>query len=92
MYVSLSVDTEYNASLQVNVQKGRFKNVTVIQNFLYKTVARSEDINTDDTCLLHLFTKLIVSANTSVVLREEMQIEKFCTEVFVLPKHLITIT
>ena len=52
------------------------------------TIARSKDINKDDTstCILNLFKKLLVSAN----LTKEIRIAKFCTEVFVMPKHLMT--
>ena len=34
--------------------------------------------------------KIQVSANTSVVLTEDIRIAKFCTEVFVMLKHLMT--
>ena len=50
------------------------------------TIAQSEDTNKDDTSILSLFKKLLVSAN----LTEEIRIAKFCTEVFVLPEHLMT--
>ena len=45
--------------------------------------------------MIHLYLicykKLLVSANTSVqFLTEEIGIAKFCNEVFVMPKHLMT--
>ena len=48
------------------------------------TVAQSEDINKDDTSILNVFSfhKHLVTALT-----EEIRIAKFCTEVFVIPKH-----
>ena len=54
------------------------------------TISRSEDISKDDTSILNLLKKLLVSANTSVDLTEEIRTAKFCTEVFVLPKRLMT--
>ena len=55
------------------------------------TIARSEDINKDDTCLLNLLKKtLSFRKHFSIVLTEEIRIAKFCIEVFVMPKHLMT--
>ena len=55
------------------------------------TIARCEETNKDDTSILNLLKKRLVSANTSVqFLTEEIRIVKFCTEVFVMPKHLMT--
>ena len=47
------------------------------------TIARSEDISKDDTSIS--FRK-----HFGTVLTEEIRIAKFCTEVFVMPKHLMT--
>ena len=59
--------------------------------FWQMTITRSEGINKDDTYILNFAkTKLLVSANTSVVLTEEIRIAKLCTEVFVMLKHLMT--
>ena len=58
--------------------------------FWQMTIARSEDINKDDIAILNLLKKLLVSANTWYSFTEEIQIAKFCTEVFVMPKHLMT--
>ena len=55
------------------------------------TIARSEDINKDDTSILNLFKKtLSFRKHFGTVLTEEIQIAKFCTEVFVMPKQLMT--
>ena len=54
------------------------------------TFARSENISKDYISILDLFEKLLVSANTSVVLIEEIRMAKFCTEVFLMPKHVMT--
>ena len=41
--------------------------ITVIQKYFWQiTVARSKDINKEDTWILNLFRKRLVSANTSV--------------------------
>ena len=54
------------------------------------TIARSEDINQDDTSILNLFKKTSsFCKHFGAVLTEEIQIGKFCTEVFVMPKHLM---
>ena len=63
--------TEYNASLQVKVQyyyiKKDLRCNTVIQKYFWLiTVTQSEDINKEDPCILIMFTKRLVSANTSV--------------------------
>ena len=55
------------------------------------TIARSADISKDDTSLFSLFKKTFsFRKHFGTVLTEEIQIAKFCTEVFVLPKHLMT--
>ena len=42
-------------------------NITWFPNYFWQmTIARSEDINKDDTSILNLFKELLVSANTSV--------------------------
>ena len=51
------------------------------QYFWQMTIARSEDISKDDTSILS-FRK-----HFGTVLTEEIQIAKFCTEVFVMPKR-----
>ena len=41
--------------------------ITVIPNYFWQmTTTRSREIIKDDTCLLNLFTKLLVSLNTSI--------------------------
>ena len=47
------------------------------------TIARSEDINKDDT-------SFIFRKHFGTVLTEEIRRAKFCTEVFMMPKHLMT--
>ena len=54
------------------------------------TIAWSEDIYKDDTCILNLFTDILVSAKMSLVFTEEIRTFKFCTEVFVMLKYLKT--
>ena len=55
------------------------------------TIARSEYINKDDTSISNLFKKTFsFRKHFSTVLTEEIRIAKFCTEVFVMPKHLMT--
>ena len=56
------------------------------------TIARSEDINKDDTSILNLFKKKTFSfrKHFGTVLTDEIRIAKFCTEVFVMQKHLMT--
>ena len=49
------------------------------------TIARSENINEDVTSILNLFRK-----HFGTVVTEEIRIAKFCTEVFVMLKHLMT--
>ena len=53
------------------------------------TIARSEDMNKDYISILNFFKNLLVFANTSVQFyRGNSNTEaKFCTEVFVIPKH-----
>ena len=57
------------------------------------TIARSEDINEDDTSRLNLLKKnFYYRKHFGTVLTEEIRIAKFCTfctEVFVMPKHLM---
>ena len=53
------------------------------------TIARSEDISKDDTPVLNLFKKLFPQT-LRYSLTEEIRIANFCTEVFVMPKHLMT--
>ena len=54
------------------------------------TVARSEDINKDETSILK--KTFSFRKHFGTVLTEEIRIHvvKFCTEVFVVPKHLMT--
>ena len=55
------------------------------------TIARSEDINKDDISILNLFKKTFsFRKHVGTVLTEEIRIAKFCNEVFVMPKHLMT--
>ena len=52
------------------------------------TIARSEDINKDDISILNLLKKTFsFRKHFGTVLTDEIQIAKFCTEVFVIPKH-----
>ena len=54
------------------------------------TIARSQDINKDDTSILNLLKKIFsFRKHFSKVLIEEIRIAKFCTEVFVMPKHFM---
>ena len=54
------------------------------------TIARSEDIN-KDTFILNLLKKTFsFRKHFGTVLTEEIRIAKFYTEVFVMPKHLMT--
>ena len=58
--------------------------------FWKMTIARSEDINKDDTSILNLLKKTFsFRKHFGTVLTEEIRIAKFCTEVFVMPKHLM---
>ena len=50
------------------------------------TIARSKDINKADTSMSKHFS---FRKHFGIVLTEEIQIAKFCTEVFVMPKHLM---
>ena len=55
------------------------------------TIARGEDINRDDTTILNLLKKTFsFRKHFGTVLTEEIRIAKFCNEVFVMPKLLIT--
>ena len=54
------------------------------------TIARSEDINKDDTSILNLLKTFSFRKHLDTVLTEEIRIAKFCTEVFVMPKDLMT--
>ena len=55
------------------------------------TIARSEDISKDDTSILNLLKKTYSFRKHFVtVLTNEIQIAKFFTEVFLMPKHLMT--
>ena len=58
------------------------------------TIAWNEDIIEDDTCILKFAPKtfLLSDEHFGTVLTEEIRIAKFCTEVFVIPKHLINQT
>ena len=84
--------------------------------FRQMTIARNEDINKDDTSILHVdlfknfynknkhsFCKFSAPwplsskkktfsfrKHFSTVLSEEIRIAKFCTEVFVIPRHFMT--
>ena len=50
-----------------------------------------ENINKDVTSTLNLLKKtFIFRKHFGTVLTEEIRIAKFCTEVFVMPKHLMT--
>ena len=58
--------------------------------FLTMTITRSEDINKDDTSILNLLKKTFSFRKPfGIVLTEEIRKAKFCTEVFVMPKHLM---
>ena len=51
----------------------------------------SEGINKDETPNIKFVQKTLQSRNHfGAVLTEEIRIAKFCTEVFVMPKHLMT--
>ena len=54
------------------------------------TMALSEDINKDDTSILNLFKTFSFCKHFGTVLTEEIRIAEICTEVFVMPKHLMT--
>ena len=55
------------------------------------TTARSEAINKDDTSILNLLKKSFsFRKHFGTVLTEEIRIAKYCTEVFVMPKHFMT--
>ena len=55
------------------------------------TIAWSEDINKVDISILNLFKETVsFRKHFGTVLKEEIRITKFCTEVFVMPKHLMT--
>ena len=55
------------------------------------TIARSEDISKEETSKLNLFKKKFsFRKHYGTVLTEEIRIAKFCTEVLVMSKHLIT--
>ena len=60
------------------------------QNFWQMTIARSGDISKDDTSLLFVQKTFSFRKHFGTVLTEEIRIAKFCTEVFVMPKHLMT--
>ena len=52
------------------------------------TIARIEDINNDDISILYLLKKTFsFRKQFGAVLTEEIRMAKFCTEVFVIPKH-----
>ena len=54
-------------------------------------IARSEDISKDDTSILNLLIKTFnFRKHFGTILTEEIRIAKFCTEVFVMPKRLMT--
>ena len=56
--------------------------------FWQMTIARSEDINKDDTSILNLFKKFFsFCKHFGTVLTEEIRIAKCYTEVFVMPNH-----
>ena len=55
------------------------------------TIARSEDISKDDISILNLLKKTFsFREHFGTVLTEEIRIAKFYTEVFVMPKRLMT--
>ena len=55
------------------------------------TIARSKDICKDDTSILNLLKKTFsFRKQFGTVLIEEIRIAKYCTEVFVMPKRLMT--
>ena len=55
------------------------------------TIAQGEVINKDDTSILKFSKKnFSFRKHFGTVLAEEIRREKFCTEVFVMPKHLMT--
>ena len=55
------------------------------------TIARSEDINKDDTSIFNLLKKTFsFRKHFGTVLTEEIRITNFCTEVFVMQKDLMT--
>ena len=57
------------------------------------TIARSEDISKDDSSILFIYivqNTFSFRKHFGTVLTEEIRIAKFCTEVFVMPKHLMT--
>ena len=60
------------------------------QYFWQMTITRSEDISKNDTSISNLLKKLSYRKYFGTVLTEEIRIAKFCTEVFVMPKHLMT--
>ena len=54
-------------------------------------ITRSEDINKDDTSILNLFKKTVsFCKHFGTILTVEIRIAKFCTDVFVMPKHFMT--
>ena len=53
------------------------------------TITWNEDINKDDICVLSLLT-ICFHKHFGTVFTEEIRTAKFCTEVFVMPKHLMT--
>ena len=54
-------------------------------------IARSEDINKVDIPILNLLKKnLSYRKHFGTILTQEIRIAKFCNEVFVMPKHLMT--
>ena len=58
--------------------------------FLTNDITRSEDINKDDTSILNLLKEtLSFRKHFGTVFTDEIRIEKFCTEVFVMPKHMM---
>ena len=66
--------------------------ITWFPKYLWQmTIAQSEDINKDDTSILNLLKKTFsFRKHFGTVLTEEIRIAKFCTEVYVMPKHLMT--
>ena len=72
-------------------KRGIWDDITWFPKYYWQmNIARSEDINKDDTSIWICSKMFSFRKHFVTVLTEEIWIAKVCTEVFVMPKHLMT--